>query len=151
MASCMLSAEFSRDRLRTVLPRLQARHQEVVAQEYLSTWQHGFSILRAKRDELSEELSQVYPEAVNGLADILTRIAANNVCARGFRQLIDKHGIEFINAANAKLIADSEAMARARLRSLPDGVWRAVGCARRPSENDSAATPFSGAGGGQTL
>lgn len=58
--------------------------------------------------------------------DLKSRIAANNVCARGFRQLIDRYGIEFINAANAKLVADSEAMARARLRSLPDGVWRAV-------------------------
>jgi N-methylhydantoinase B len=58
--------------------------------------------------------------------DLKSRIAANNVCARGFLQLIEKYGIDFINGANAKLLADSEAMARARLRSLPDGVWRSV-------------------------
>ena len=58
--------------------------------------------------------------------DLKSRIAANNVCARGFVQLIEKYGIDFINGANAKLVADSEAMARARLRSLPDGVWRSV-------------------------
>jgi len=58
--------------------------------------------------------------------DIKSRIAANNVCARGFLALIDKCGIEFIDAANAKLVTDSEAMARARLRSLPDGVWQAI-------------------------
>ena len=37
---------------------------------------------------------------------------------------MEKYGIDFINAANRKLIADSEAMARARLKSLPDGVWQ---------------------------
>src|ERR1700733_14063652 len=58
--------------------------------------------------------------------DLKSRIAANNVCSRGFSALIDKYGIDFITAANAKLIADSEAMARARLRSLPDGVWQSV-------------------------
>jgi N-methylhydantoinase B len=58
--------------------------------------------------------------------DLKSRIAANNVCARGFRQLIGKYGIDFINAANIKLIEDSEAMARARLRALPDGVWHSV-------------------------
>jgi N-methylhydantoinase B len=58
--------------------------------------------------------------------DLKSRIAANNVCSRGFSALIDKYGIDFIAAANAKLIADSEAMARARLRSLPDGVWQSV-------------------------
>lgn len=58
--------------------------------------------------------------------DLKSRIAANNVCARGFLQLIRKYGIDFIAAANAKLVKDSEAMARARLASLPDGVWQAV-------------------------
>jgi N-methylhydantoinase B len=58
--------------------------------------------------------------------DLKSRIAANNVCARGFRSLIEKYGIDFIAAANAKLVSDSEAMARARLRSLPDGVWQSV-------------------------
>jgi len=58
--------------------------------------------------------------------DLKSRIAANNVCARGFLQLIEKYGIAFVEEANAKLVADSEAMARARLRSLPDGVWQSV-------------------------
>lgn len=58
--------------------------------------------------------------------DLKSRIAANNVCARGFLQLVEKYGIEFINAANRKLVSDSETMARARLKSLPDGVWRSI-------------------------
>jgi N-methylhydantoinase B len=56
--------------------------------------------------------------------DLKSRIASNNVCARGFLQLIDKYGLEFVRAACQKLNVDSERMARARLASLPDGTWR---------------------------
>ena len=57
--------------------------------------------------------------------DLKSRIAANNVCAKGFLQLIEKYGLEFVQAASDRLIEDSEKMARSRLRSLPDGTWRA--------------------------
>ncbi|MEE8515250.1 MAG: hydantoinase B/oxoprolinase family protein [Alphaproteobacteria bacterium] len=62
--------------------------------------------------------------------DLKSRIAANNVCARGFLQLIEKYGAEFVQTACRKLHEDSESMARARLTSLPDGTWRATnfGC-----------------------
>jgi N-methylhydantoinase B len=56
--------------------------------------------------------------------DLKSRIASNNVCARGFLQLIEKYGLEFVRAACKKLNEDSERMARARLASLPDGTWR---------------------------
>lgn len=58
--------------------------------------------------------------------DLKSRIAANNVCSRGYSALIAKYGINFIAQANAKLVTDSETMARARLRSLPDGIWQSV-------------------------
>jgi N-methylhydantoinase B len=57
--------------------------------------------------------------------DLKSRIASNNVCARGFLQLVDKYGFDFVRAACKKLNEDSERMARARLASLPDGTWRA--------------------------
>ena len=57
--------------------------------------------------------------------DLKSRIASNNVCARGFLQLVEKYGFEFVRAACRKLNQDSERMARARLASLPDGTWRA--------------------------
>jgi N-methylhydantoinase B len=56
--------------------------------------------------------------------DLKSRIASNNVCARGFLQLVDKYGLEFVRAACQKLNVDSERMARARLAGLPDGTWR---------------------------
>ncbi|MDB5593584.1 MAG: hypothetical protein JWM36_545 [Hyphomicrobiales bacterium] len=56
--------------------------------------------------------------------DLKSRIASNNVCARGFLQLVEKYGLEFVRGACKKLNEDSERMARARLASLPDGTWR---------------------------
>jgi N-methylhydantoinase B len=56
--------------------------------------------------------------------DLKSRIASNNVCARGFLQLVEKYGLEFVRAACKKLNEDSERMARARLSGLPDGTWR---------------------------
>lgn len=58
--------------------------------------------------------------------DLKSRIASNNVCARGFTQLVEKYGFDFVRAACKRLNVDSERMARARLSSLPDGTWRSV-------------------------
>ncbi|MBI2917407.1 MAG: hydantoinase B/oxoprolinase family protein [Chloroflexi bacterium] len=55
--------------------------------------------------------------------DLKSCIAANNVCARRYLELVKKFGKEFVQAAGEKVIADSEAMARAKLRELPDGTW----------------------------
>lgn len=56
--------------------------------------------------------------------DLKSRIASNNVCARGFLQLVERYGVDFVRAACKKLNEDSERMARARLAALPDGTWR---------------------------
>jgi N-methylhydantoinase B len=55
--------------------------------------------------------------------DIRSQIASNNVCARGFLALVRKFGLEFVKVSGEKIIEDSERMARARLRSLPDSAW----------------------------
>jgi N-methylhydantoinase B len=66
--------------------------------------------------------------------DLKSRTAANNVCVRGYTALIERFGIEFVEAAGRKLIEDAESMARERLRSIPDGTWRSriYGSARDP-------------------
>jgi hypothetical protein len=76
--AAMEDAAFMRDRLRTVLPRLQQRHQEVAAQEYLARWQGDYESLTVKRDQLATELREVYPDIASKVADLLTRIAAND-------------------------------------------------------------------------
>ena len=67
--------------------------------------------------------------------DIKSRTAANTVCARGYGALIEQFGIGFVEAAGQQLIADAEAMARDKLRSIPDGTWRSriYGSARDPA------------------
>jgi N-methylhydantoinase B len=56
--------------------------------------------------------------------DLKSRIAANNVCARRFLDLVERFGPEFVEAAGQRLVADAEEQARAKLRRLPDGTWR---------------------------
>lgn len=71
--------------------------------------------------------------------DIKSRTAANTVCARGYQALIDQFGIAFVQAAGQQLIADAEAMAREKLRSIPDGVWRSrvYGTVRNPDSHQA--------------
>jgi predicted transcriptional regulator len=71
----MQDAEFSRDRLKTLLPRLQARHKQLRAKEYEARWYAELEEVEAKRDALVEEL-HVYPAMVAKLVDILSRIPA---------------------------------------------------------------------------
>jgi hypothetical protein len=74
----MLASEFAAARLRNVLPRLQARHQEVAATEYRAQWDSRYGALEVERDALAAELSEVYPEFARKIPDLLTRIAAND-------------------------------------------------------------------------
>jgi N-methylhydantoinase B len=57
--------------------------------------------------------------------DTKAKIAANNVCAKSYLSLVQKHGIEFVQKASRRIIEDSEKMAREKLCGLPDGIWRA--------------------------
>jgi N-methylhydantoinase B len=67
--------------------------------------------------------------------DLKSRTAANNVASRGYRGLIERFGLDVVQAAGRKLITDAEAMARARIASIPDGTWRSriYGSARDPA------------------
>ncbi|MEI9475302.1 MAG: hydantoinase B/oxoprolinase family protein, partial [Deltaproteobacteria bacterium] len=56
--------------------------------------------------------------------DILARVASNNVCSEGFIRLVEKFGIEFVEAASQKLREDFEKLAREKLKKLPNGTWR---------------------------
>ena len=63
--------------------------------------------------------------------DMKSMITSNNVCSRRYLELVQKFGVDFIQMAGEKIIEDSERMARAKLRGLPDGAWgsRAYGTA----------------------
>ena len=74
----MQMAEFSRDRLRTALPRLQERLEQLQAEEYLARWRDEYEALKVKRDGLAEELRTIYPELETKITDLFTRIATND-------------------------------------------------------------------------
>jgi hypothetical protein len=76
--AAMEDAAFTRDRLKTLLPRLQARYQEVQAQECLTQWRSDYEKLKVERDGLAEELRTIYPEFEAKIPDLFTRIAAND-------------------------------------------------------------------------
>jgi hypothetical protein len=74
----MATALFGCDRLRTVLPRLQQRHREVAAQEYLAQWRQDYEALKVDRDALAAELLEFYPAVTSKITNLFTRIAAND-------------------------------------------------------------------------
>ena len=80
-----------------------------------------------EKDEFREDVFQTLtgmcrdPQYV-GL-DVKAMIAGNNICAKRYRGLVEKFGLEFVQRAGEKMIEDSEAKSRAKLRSMPDGTW----------------------------
>lgn len=58
--------------------------------------------------------------------DLKAMIAANNVAIRRMGELFDHYGAETVEAVMRTEMAATERQFRARLRSLPDGVFRAV-------------------------
>jgi N-methylhydantoinase B len=80
-----------------------------------------------EKDEFREDVFQTLtgmcrdPQYV-GL-DVKAMIAGNNICAKRYLGLVEKFGLKFVQMAAEKMIEDSEAKARAKLRSMPDGTW----------------------------
>ncbi len=71
-------ATFAANRLRTLLPKLQARRQELHDQEQATAWLAKRGPLQRERDALAEELREVYRKAVPTLVDLFVHITAND-------------------------------------------------------------------------
>jgi hypothetical protein len=81
--AAMEDAAFTRDRLRTALPRLQARLKVMEAAEYLARWEPEYERVKAVRDALAAEMREVYPPVVAQLADLFQRTAqCDRECSR---------------------------------------------------------------------
>jgi hypothetical protein len=72
--AALADAEFCRDRLRTVLPRLQQRFSEARSEEEYARWVVDYEEVKTKRDALVEELREIYPAIEENLTDLLLRI-----------------------------------------------------------------------------
>jgi hypothetical protein len=99
----MDDAVFRRDRLQVAVKRLRERLLVVRAAEENDRRQRDYEKAIGVRDKLAQELTQVYPAAATQLADLMTRIEAND------REL------EYINSrlpAGAERILIAELVAR---------------------------------------
>ena len=76
-----------------------------------------------RKDVFNTIIHQVRDQNLLSL-DTKAKIASNNVCAAGYLNMVNKFGYDFVSAADKKIIDDSEAMARKKLRELPNGTWR---------------------------
>ncbi len=65
------------------------------------------------------------PEQV--LGDIRSQIAANHVCARHIRQLLDDYRLDDLDALGEEIIRRSERSLRESIARVPDGTYRARG------------------------
>jgi hypothetical protein len=74
--AAMEDAAFIRDRLRTVLPRLQARFRQVSLQERYDAWVIDYDNIKLARDALAKELTALYPEYATRIINLLLRIEA---------------------------------------------------------------------------
>jgi hypothetical protein len=70
----MENAAFTRDRLRSVMPRLQQHFREVSSQEEYAGWLVDYEQIKIKRDAAAAELRTIYPEFASKLVDLLLRI-----------------------------------------------------------------------------
>jgi hypothetical protein len=70
----MRAAEFSCDRLRATLPRLQTRYREIAAAEELARWLPQHDAAKARRDELASRQRRLYLEFVDQFVPLLDEI-----------------------------------------------------------------------------
>jgi hypothetical protein len=70
----MQDAEFARDRLRTVLPRLQARLTEVLEAEEFARWLPQQRAVEARRNELAAKLRELYLPFVEKIVPLMLEI-----------------------------------------------------------------------------
>jgi hypothetical protein len=66
----MAAAEFDRDRLCTVLPRLQQRHQELEMAEHVAAWENDRDRVEVLRDAAAKNFAK-YSELVAQIVDLL--------------------------------------------------------------------------------
>lgn len=78
---------------------------------------------KVRRDVMETFLNMVRDPGMTSL-DLKSQLAANFVAKERMDRLYEEFGVETIDAVSEELINQSEKLMRARLRELPDGVYR---------------------------
>lgn len=68
--------------------------------------------------------------------DLRAKIAANKNAAEQILRLIGKYGADTVKAVMRRMMDDAERRLRAKLRTLPDGTWTAVGYQEQSQTGD---------------
>src|SRR5215471_9027611 len=113
----MHDAAFESERLRVAVTKLRERLAEVTADEENARRLQAYEDVEAECDVLAAELKQLYPEFSVKLADLLTRIAAND------------QAIEHVNRnlpRNRGRLLSSELLARDEIGWVLNGQQTAV-------------------------
>jgi hypothetical protein len=74
----MDDAAFKHDRLQAAVTKLGERLEQLKDQEENARRQAAYDEAKAERDELAKELAELYPAVAQKLADLFTRVAAND-------------------------------------------------------------------------
>jgi N-methylhydantoinase B len=80
---------------------------------------------RVRADIERDYLARSRTPQLNAL-DLLGQVAANRASAERIGEIVGSYGADTLIAAMSQLIERTEAAFRARLRELPDGVWREI-------------------------
>jgi hypothetical protein len=117
--SAMDAATFARDRLRTVLPRLQARHRETVAEEQYARWLPSYEAAKAKQEALADELERLYRPFQEAIVPLLQQIEeADNEARRvNASKPLDANGRPY---GDERHLSDTEQIARSGMPILKD-------------------------------
>lgn len=68
--------------------------------------------------------------------DLRAQVGANNVGRQRLLEVIKRYGADTVKAVMKRMMADSENRLRGKLKSLPDGTWRATGYQDQSHEGD---------------
>src|SRR5262245_2311023 len=107
----MEDAAFTRDRLRTLLPRLQTKHKEVADAEALTAWTTEANELEECRFALGSEFKKVFPKLIGEVVDRLwemhdldQEITALNRRRPNAANAADVHPVDLITPAFSKYL-----------------------------------------------
>jgi hypothetical protein len=74
-------ATFREERITAAIERLKQRHELAVSREEEATRRAEIEIIKSERDALAEELRDKYPRLAAEIADLLSRVRANDTRA----------------------------------------------------------------------
>ena len=112
----MEDALFMRDRLKTLLPRLQTKHKEVADAEALAAWMAEANELEERRFALGAEFRKVFSQLID---DIVDRLWAMRDLDQEILALNNRRPIEVANAAGVRFL-DFVTPAFAEYLKIPD-------------------------------